>query len=117
VVRDRSIRLFGDGIERRDHLYIGDLVRLVARLIETDVVGVYNLASGVSHSFAQVAQCLRGIVPFEFAVSRMPRHGPVTHRTFNITRLSQQVPGFQFTDMEQALRETFEHLTAQLERV
>lgn len=117
VLRDRSVRLFGDGEERRDHLYVGDLVRLVSRLIETDAVGVYNLASGVSRSFAEIVEVLRRVATVEFTICRTPRNGPVTHRAFDIARLSGHLSGFQFTTLEQALQETFRHLSVPLERV
>jgi UDP-glucose 4-epimerase len=115
VLGDRTVRLFGDGEEQRDHLYIGDLVRLVSRLIETNAVGVYNLANGISRSFAEIVEALRRVAPVEFTVSRSRRSGPVTHRTFDISRLSSQLPGFQFTSPEQALQETFRHLSVPLE--
>jgi UDP-glucose 4-epimerase len=117
VVRDRSIRLFGEGEERRDHLYIGDLVRLVSRLIETDAVGVYNLATGISRSFAEIVEVMRRVVPFEFTVSRIPRNGSVTHRAFDIARLAKCLPDFRFTNLEQGLREIFRHLSEPIERV
>ena len=106
VITDRSVRLFGQGEEQRDHLYIGDLVRLVARLIDTDVVGVVNLATGVSRSFAEVVESLRRAVPYEFAVSHLPRKTAVTHRRFDISRLSRHAPGFRFTAFEDAIKET-----------
>ncbi len=112
VIDRREVRLFGQGEERRDHLYIGDLVRLVARLVQSEVVGTVNLATGVSRSFAEVVECLRRVVPFEFRVSHLPRRVPVTHRRFDIARLARQVPGFAFTSPEDALREAFECLRA-----
>lgn len=107
AIGDRSVRLFGDGEDRRDHLYIDDFVRLVARLIAADAVGVYNLATGISPSFMEIAERLRHVVPFEFTITRAPRRAPLAHRYFDISRLSRQVPGFQFTDLEAGLRETF----------
>ncbi len=106
VIKDRSVRLFGLGEERRDHLYIGDLVRLVAHLIDTDAVGLINLATGVSRSFAKVVESLGCVVPYEFTVSHLPRKTAVTHRRFDISRLSRYVPSFRFTDFEEAIKET-----------
>jgi UDP-glucose 4-epimerase len=117
LIADRAIRLFGDGEEKRDHLYIGDLVRLVSRLLAADAAGVYNLATGVSHSYAEIVDCLRRVVPFDFSVSRVPRRGPVTHRSFDMSRLRAQVPQFRFTSIEQGLRETFARLSVAVERV
>ena len=117
LINDRAVRLFGDGEEKRDHLYIGDLVRLVGSLLAVDAVGVYNLATGVSHSYAEVVECLRRVVPFDFSLSRVPRRGPVTHRCFDISRLRAQVPQFRFTSMEQGLREAFMRLSLAPDRV
>ena len=107
AIGERSVRVFGDGEDRRDHLFIGDLVRLIARLIITDAVGVYNLASGASPSFMEVVERLRRVVPFTFEVTHAPRKAPLVHRHFDITRLSRQVPDFQFTDLQLGLRDTF----------
>ncbi len=106
VITDRSVRLFGQGEEQRDHLYIGDLVRLVTHLVETDAVGVVNLATGVSRSFAEVVESLRRVAPYEVTVSHLPRKTAVTHRRFDISRLSRDIPGFRFTDFEEAIGET-----------
>jgi len=112
VVKDRSVRLFGQGEERRDHLFIGDLVGIVDRLIECDTVGVINLATGISRSFADVVESLRRVVPYEFTISYSPRKSPVTHRSFDVSRLLSLLPGFRFTDLEEAMRQTFVHLSA-----
>jgi UDP-glucose 4-epimerase len=108
AVRDRTVRIFGQGEERRDHLYIGDLVRAVKALVDAGVDGTFNLATGVSRSFADVAGAIRRIVPFELEISYQPRRAPITHREFDVARLVRQLPGFQFTGFDQALRETYE---------
>ncbi len=116
AIDDRAFRLFGDGEDRRDHLYIGDLVRLVGRLIATDAIGVYNLATGISPSFMEIVERLQRVVPFEFTVTHTPRKTPLAHRHFDIARLSRQAPGFQFTDLELGLRETFASFATALGR-
>ncbi len=108
ILRDRVVRVFGRGEERRDHLYIGDLVRGVEHLIDAGAEGTFNLATGVSRSFAQVVDEIRRVVPLEFEVSYQPRRAPITHREFDVARFVRHAPGFQFTDFGRALRETFE---------
>jgi UDP-glucose 4-epimerase len=107
IIREHSVRIFGHGEERRDHLYIGDLVRLVASLITVEAVGTVNVATGVSRSFAEVVEALRHIVPFEFSVSNLPRRGPITHREFDISRLRRHVGGVSFAVFEEALAVMF----------
>jgi UDP-glucose 4-epimerase len=112
AVLRRAVRLFGEGEERRDHLYVDDCVRLVARLIDSEAVGVVNLASGVSHSFAAVLDALRRVAPFDVEVSRLPRTGPVRHREFDITHLRRLAGKFRFTSLEDGLRATLSQLRA-----
>jgi UDP-glucose 4-epimerase len=116
IVASRTVQLFGEGEERRDHLYIDDLVRLVALLLDREALGVYDIATGMSHSFKEVAESLRRVVPLEFTVTHLPRKAPVTHRQFNISRLSREVPKFQFTDLKQGLQETFASFAQALRR-
>jgi len=107
IVRERSVRLFGDGEETRDHLYVDDLVELTARLGASDASGVYNLATGTTRTFGSIVEELGHLAPEGFEVARAPRAGAVTHRQFDVSRLLAAVPGFQFTPFGEGLAATF----------
>lgn len=106
LASEKSIRLFGDGEERRDHLYVDDAVRLIAALASSEATGVVNVASGHSRSFMEVVDAIRRLVPYEFTVVTVPRKGPITHRAYDVTALSRAVPGFRYTPFAEALRQT-----------
>jgi UDP-glucose 4-epimerase len=106
VACDRSIRIFGQGEEERDHVHVDDVARLAVALVRADASGVFNIATGRSRSFAQVIEAIRKLVPYEVAVTNAPRKSPITHRSYDITRLEQAVPGFPFTPLEDGLRAT-----------
>jgi UDP-glucose 4-epimerase len=106
LARDRSIRIFGQGEEERDHVYVDDVARLTVALMRADAHGVFNVATGRSRSFAQIVEEYRRLVPYEVTVANAPRKSPVTHRAYDITRLDQAVPGFPFTPLEDGLRAT-----------
>lgn len=106
LASEKTIRLFGNGEEQRDHLYVGDAVRLLAALAPSDAAGVVNVASGQSRSFMDVVEAIRRLVPHEFEVVTVPRKSPVTHRSYDTTRLSRAVPEFRYTPFEEALRQT-----------
>jgi nucleoside-diphosphate-sugar epimerase len=108
LAKDRTIRLFGGGEERRDHLYVRDAARLIAALADTSEAGVINVATGVSRPFADVVDVIRRVVPYDFETVSMARKGPITHRHFNTARLQAAVPGFRFTPFEDAIRATLE---------
>ncbi len=107
IVKERTVRLFGQGEERRDHLFIADAVQLIGDLVDAKATGIYNLATGESRSFAEVVAALGRVVQVEFSVVSAPRRVPVTHRHFDITRLFLAVPGFRFTPLEDGLRASY----------
>jgi UDP-glucose 4-epimerase len=106
LARDRSVRIFGEGEEERDHIYVDDVAGLMAGLIRSRATGLYNLATGESRPFADVVKTIRGLVPYEVALTHAPRAGAITHRRFDTTRLARAVPGFAFTPFDEGLRAT-----------
>lgn len=106
LARERAIQLFGDGEERRDHIYVEDVARLVTELIRGGASGLLNVATGESRSFRDVATAMCDLVPYDVTVASVPRRGSITHRWYDTTRLQAAVPGFKFTPCAVALRET-----------
>lgn len=106
LASEKTIRLFGNGEEQRDHLYIDDAARLITALAHSEATGVVNVATGHSRSFADIAETVRRLVPYEFKVVTLPRKRPITHRCYDTTHLLRVVPGFCYTQFEEALRQT-----------
>lgn len=111
IVQEGSVRLFGQGEETRDHLYIDDLVRITAALAASDVAGVLNLATGTSRTFGSIVDDLRAIVPDGFEVVNAPRRGAITHRAFDVARLRAALPDVEFTAFRNGLTATYRAAT------
>lgn len=132
ALAERRITLFGKGEERRNHLYIGDAVELILRVVRHRSTGTLNLAANRSWSFLRVAQTIQELLPFEVELSFRPRQlptvhkpykptqafrflynlgrriGPVVHRPYYIGALRRSFPGFASTDLRTGLAETIE---------
>lgn len=106
LASEKVIRVFGNGEEMRDHLYIDDAARLIAALAKGEVTGVINIATGECRSFTEIVETIRSLVPYEFKILSVPRKRPVAHRCYDITRLRNAVPSLRFTSFEEALKET-----------
>jgi nucleoside-diphosphate-sugar epimerase len=106
ALADHAVRLFGEGEELRDHLFVDDLARILCDLGATNTTGVVNVATGTSRTFASIVEVLRTLTPEPFEVVNAPRGGAVTHRRFDIKRLSEAAPGLYFTAFEEALSAT-----------
>jgi UDP-glucose 4-epimerase len=107
IVHEGSVRLFGEGEETRDHIYIADLVRITVALAASEADGHLNLATGTSRTFGSIVDALRGIAPEAFDVAHAPRAGAITHRAFDVSRLHAALPDVTFTPFEAGLEATF----------
>jgi UDP-glucose 4-epimerase len=106
LARERTVRLFGGGEEERDHIFVDDVARVTAALLDQRTTGLVNLATGESRSFADIVETIRGLVPYAFTVTSVPRKGAVTHRRYDVARLRSAAPGVQFTPLKDGLRAT-----------
>ena len=106
--RNERIVLWGQGEEKRDFVFIEDAVNAVLRLIASDCHGPVNLASGVSHSFADVIGIVSKLVHGAVDVASQPRTKPKVDQGFSIDRLQELAPGMSFTSLEEGMRQTFE---------
>jgi nucleoside-diphosphate-sugar epimerase len=112
LAKDRSLRIFGEGEEERDHVYVDDVAAVMAALIRSRATGVFNVATGESRPFADVVKAIRGLVPYEVAVTHAPRSGAITHRRFDTGRLWRVLPGLAFTPFDEGLRATLDSFGA-----
>lgn len=96
ALSSRTISLFGDGEETRDHLYIDDAVGILRNTIAHASTGLLNAASGSSISFRAIAEIIAGICP-GVAIATSPRRSPITHRRFDIAATRSAFPSQQFT--------------------
>jgi len=103
--RERTIKLFGNGEERRDHVHIDDVVNLIARCIQKRTDGILNIASGNAVPFAEVAQIISDLHGNVVNIQGSPRQNPITHRHFDTTRLLHAFPSFQFMPLRTGLAE------------
>jgi UDP-glucose 4-epimerase len=106
IAGDHTVRLFGQGEEERDHIYIDDVARLVTALTLSEETGVFNVATGESRTFREIVETLRGLVPYEIGVTSVPRKGPITHRRFDTTRLRRTVPDLGLTPFKEGAKAT-----------
>ena len=103
---DRSVRIFGAGEEERDHIHVDDVAGIAVGLMRSEAAGVFNVATGQSRSFADVVKTMRDLVPYDVEVTSLPRKGVITHRRFDIARLTRALPGFRFTPLRDGLQAT-----------
>jgi len=101
--KGEPITLFGEGEEKRDHVFIGDVARLATLVILHRSRGVLNVATGVSTSFRQVAEVAVALSKKSTPIRGTPRQNPISHRHFDITECLKAFPQFRYTSLRDGL--------------
>lgn len=105
ALKEGKITLFGQGEEQRDHVYVIDVCEIIRLCLFHRSAGVLNAASGVSLSFADVAQRIIAALPGSVTIEMAPRRVPVIHRQFDLHAMGRAFPEFHITTLEIGLRE------------
>jgi len=107
AAKGEDIVLFGEGEERRDHVFIDDVAEIVRRVLFRRSTGVLNIATGEVHSFADVARKVislskkKVLVKTSARSDRMPHNG---YRPFDIAGCRKAFPDFRYTSLDEGLR-------------
>jgi UDP-glucose 4-epimerase len=104
----REIVLFGEGEERRDHVFVEDVAELVRHIVLHRSQGVANAVSGEVVSFRTLAEFAAAEFGGRSRVIGSPRSGPMPHggyRPFDNGAVLKAFPGFRFRSWREGLAE------------
>ncbi len=109
AAKGEDIVLFGNGEERRDHVFIDDVAELVAQVLYRCSAGVLNIATGEVHSFMDIATMIVKMEGGKSSIKTTARSGPMPHngyRPFDIAVCRSAFPDFRYTTLEDGLRKS-----------
>jgi len=89
--QNRSISLYGTGRESRDFIYIDDLVLLIDTIVNNALFSndIYNAASGIETTIAEIAQEIMDILPgTEISFSGQIREGDPINWRADVEKIS-----------------------------
>ena len=101
----RAIVLYGDGEERRDFTYVGDVVKATADVLARGLTsGTYNVASGKTVSLAELTAAIEKVLGKKADVTRAPhQRGDVRATHGDITALRKAIGYEPATALEEGL--------------
>lgn len=87
--------VFGDGLQTRDYVYVGDVVAANLAASESEATGAFNIGTGRQASVLDIVELLGQIGGRDFEAELAPeRPGEVRHIALDYTRASEEL-GFQ----------------------
>lgn len=105
--RSGEVWLYGDGDDVRDFVYVDDVARAAAVLVERGAEGVYNVG-GEGVSFRRVLEIMGELDPREVRITSRPRKLPPSRVTLDLRRLREVVPDHPSVPLREGLRLTLE---------
>ena len=102
----KEIVLFGNGEERRDHVWVEDVAEVVVRVLLHQSIGCLNVATGKVHSFRDIAEHICLLSSREVSIKTGTRVGLMPHngyRAFDPAATAAAFPGFLYAAAETGL--------------
>ena len=106
ALKNAPIKLFGQGEEKRDHVYIEDVAELVHLAIQFHTQGTLNITTGEVVSFSEIAREVNQLCNSKNRIVPTPRTGPMPHngyRAFDNTLCKKMFPNFRYTPLKEGL--------------
>ena len=104
-------RIFGDGMQTRDYVYVGDVARATLQALGQEG-GVFNVGTGKETSVLELVELCRGVAGSDVAPTHAPARLGELQRSALDTSLAADELGFvAFVDLEDGLRATWDWIT------
>jgi UDP-glucose 4-epimerase len=104
-------KIFGDGRQTRDYVFVGDVVDANLRAADSDVTGAFNVGRGVQTSVVDIVDALAAHSSDGFEADHLPaRTGEVQHIALDPSRSKAELGWEAQVDLHQGLARTLDSL-------
>ncbi len=110
ILNSNELVVFGDGSQVRDFLYVDDLVNVIAKFIESDTIGVFQLGSGRPVTINELLSNMVDVVgaDYNFKVRYVDFRPGELRKTWSNIEKAQRVLNFRpETTLIDGLRQTW----------
>ena len=106
-----EIVLWGDGSEKREFLYIDDVIDILSQYIISDETNLLNIASGTSYTFQDVLNAVQAVVARMPTISSQERSKEKVDNCFDPSRLLTLVPDYKFTSLVSGIEKMYQQIS------
>jgi len=112
ILDAEEIVAYGGADTVRDYVYVGDVARLLLQSVaQVSDAGIYNVGTGRGISITELLDIFGRVIDRPFRVRMEPRRDfDNPYVVLDSRRLIARCPGFQFSDFEEKLGETWEYV-------
>jgi UDP-glucose 4-epimerase len=103
--------IFGDGLQVRDYIYVGDVVDANLKATETQTTGAVNIGTGVETTVLDLVEALKPHADGDFNAEHAPeRPGEVRRIALDASRAKQELGWEAQVDLQEGLERTLASL-------
>jgi UDP-glucose 4-epimerase len=104
-------KVFGDGRQTRDYIYVGDVVRAFLAASESDASGQFNVGTGVETNVLELGEAIAELCGTSFEPEMAPeRPGEVQRIAIDSSRAEAELGWQAEADLKTGLRQTLDSL-------
>ncbi len=104
-----GVKIFWDGEQTRDYIYVGDVVRANVCALERGSAGAYCIGTGAKTSVNAIYRALVDVTGFEAPIERLPRRaGDVRDAQFDPSLAERELGWQPQVDLIEGMRRTYE---------
>tara|TARA_Y100000816_G_C26088256_1_gene574656 strand:- start:545 stop:1378 length:834 start_codon:yes stop_codon:yes gene_type:complete len=105
AIKKKEIKIFGNGEELRDHIWVTDLSKIIFKMLYSKLYGDFNLVTGKLISFYKIANIFSEI--YKVKITKLVRKGKMPHkgyRPISNAKLLKHFPNFKFQNIKNIIK-------------
>ncbi len=113
---EQKIKIFGDGNNIRNYIYVKDAAELLTLSLNRDLNSseIYNLSSNTTLTINQIVDLIKEVIPEKFEVIyENQRQSDNTAIDLDNTKIKTAFPEFEFTPIKKGIEETYNFILEQ----
>lgn len=108
ALRNEPLQIWGEGIDKKDYIYVEDFVDVLFRLLDKRVCNqVINIGSGTLLSVNEIANSVRAHVPSFRAKHESNQQFDASNFELNTDKLKTYIGEYKFTSFVEGLQKTY----------
>jgi len=109
MLEGRSLKIFGDGKDQRDYVFIGDVIDAIFKASESERSGPFNVGTGIGTSTNQIFTILASHCGYtKLPVKAPPRAGDISRISLDSSRAAEELGWISKMPLEEGLKITVE---------
>ena len=105
VIKRINIKLWGDGKEKREFIYVDDLAYLCKEILDKNLTGILNTVSGNSYAFMDILDELKKNLGYKVKVIKQKRTKSKVDHIFSSKHHKELMPYFEYTSLSEGLKQ------------